>query len=733
MAHVNRRIGKSSEEANVTADGTGGGVLDAFLSDYFNRSGNVYNAPGVSPLGIQASGGVVSDYTDPGGTIYRAHVFTSSGNFVVNQLAIGDFPDSLEYLVVAGGGGGGGGAYGGGGGAGGVRTNLSGHPLATGNPSFTATVTSYTVTVGGGGGGGVFNDPSNPNSGTDANQGVDSYFGPPSAPQGITAKGGGRGMGRGTSVGGATAGYPGGSGGGGAYRTPVVGYGYNPSTPSPIVPNIPSPHPYGITQGNNGGFCDGTAEYGSAGGGAGGVGADGGGPLNHGGDGGAGVQVLIAGPPTTIGVGATGPAGAVQYFAGGGAGGGGGTNHADRFGGGASPSGANTGTGPFAGAGNGADNQDGRAATSALSGTGSGGGGGSEGASLPANEAHGGSGGSGVVIVRYQIGTVQSAKATGGAISHYLGKTIHTFTSSGTFTNTSGSNLTVDHVIIAGGGAGGATYHGAGGGAGGVRTSIPGIMPATADSQVVVSPGSPNAVTVQVGAGGKGVYGNDGGTGTPSYFGPLIANGGGGGGGHNTSNDRVGSSGGSGGGSGQGPGPAVAGAVSNPDSNPTRQGNPGGDAGSHPGGGWSGAGGGGGAGGAGSDGDNGTGSPNADTAGGGGGIGIQLPSTFQNPYTLLGAPGPNSEGFWFAGGGGGSGGAATTPATAYGRGGTGTPGDSSPGPFAGGGNASYELGSNGSANTGGGGGGSERMPAPPNKFYPGGYGGSGIVIITYPT
>ena len=46
MAHVNRRIGKSSETANPNADGTGGGVLDAFLQDYFNRSGNLFNAPG---------------------------------------------------------------------------------------------------------------------------------------------------------------------------------------------------------------------------------------------------------------------------------------------------------------------------------------------------------------------------------------------------------------------------------------------------------------------------------------------------------------------------------------------------------------------------------------------------------------------------------------------------------------------------------------------------------------
>ena len=71
MAHVNRRIGKSSETAVDTTDGTGGGVLDAFLHDYFNRSGNVVNVPGATPTsGLIATGGVISEYTDPGpGTI----------------------------------------------------------------------------------------------------------------------------------------------------------------------------------------------------------------------------------------------------------------------------------------------------------------------------------------------------------------------------------------------------------------------------------------------------------------------------------------------------------------------------------------------------------------------------------------------------------------------------------------------------------------------------------------
>ena len=84
MAHVNRRIGKSSETANVSVDGTGGGVLDAFLQEYFNRSGNLYNAPGLVQKGHTATGGVISDYTD-GGTVYRAHIFTSSGTFDLTQ------------------------------------------------------------------------------------------------------------------------------------------------------------------------------------------------------------------------------------------------------------------------------------------------------------------------------------------------------------------------------------------------------------------------------------------------------------------------------------------------------------------------------------------------------------------------------------------------------------------------------------------------------------------------
>ena len=104
MAHVNRRIGKSSETANVTADGTGGGVLDSFLQTYFNRSGNLYNAPGIILSGLTATGGVVSDYTS-GTDVYRAHIFTSTGTFNVTALG-NNVPAQVDFLVIGGGGGG---------------------------------------------------------------------------------------------------------------------------------------------------------------------------------------------------------------------------------------------------------------------------------------------------------------------------------------------------------------------------------------------------------------------------------------------------------------------------------------------------------------------------------------------------------------------------------------------------------------------------------------------------
>ena len=151
MGYLGRRIGLSQDKGDSTpggADGAvGGGILDLFASGYFQRQGNIFNHPGQPATGHVATGGIINDYSD-GASVYRAHVFTSSGTFEVTQL--GEFGSDVEYLVVAGGGGGGSHTTAGGGGAGGVRTNLSGNPYAT-SVSFPVTATSYTVTVGGGG------------------------------------------------------------------------------------------------------------------------------------------------------------------------------------------------------------------------------------------------------------------------------------------------------------------------------------------------------------------------------------------------------------------------------------------------------------------------------------------------------------------------------------------------------------------------------------------------------
>jgi hypothetical protein len=307
------------------------------------------------PTGLTASGGVISDYTD-GSTVYRAHIFTSSGTF--NVTAPGVFGDTVEYLVVAGGGGGGGNPTdgGGGGGAGGLRTNLTGHPLAGSAFPVSTSPGSYTVTVGGGG--------------AALNAGNNSVFGP------ITSTGGGRGGLVYSDYGGA-----GGSGGGAGIQNPSGGSLIPASTG---VGNSPPTFP---PQGNPGGGSrhnPGVAGAAGGGGGAGGVGGDA--PANNiGGNGGPGVQVTIAGPPTFTGVGAPNPGpGQYQWFGGGG--------------GGMSSSGPGAGNkGGVGGGGNGV-NGTGNGASGTES---TGGGGGSS------RIGTSGSGGSGIVVVRYQISISQ--------------------------------------------------------------------------------------------------------------------------------------------------------------------------------------------------------------------------------------------------------------------------------------------------------------------------------------
>ena len=280
MGRVNRRIGKSSETANTTPDGTGGGVLDSFLQTYFNRSGNLYNDPGGAP-GIEATGGVVNEYTD-GSTNFRSHTFTSSGTFSISS-GNGD----VEYLVVAGGGGGGGG-FAGAGGAGGLKTSVSGVQNAGGTPLNAAVLyvtngSSYTVTVGAGGAGG------NQRSGV---PGSNSVFGS------ITAHGGGRGGGNPGSNTPDKNADDGGSGGSAGMQG-TVGTSGSGNTP----PSSPPQGNDGGTSYDNGGEASNNT---GGGGGAGAAGQPGGGTSSpyYGGAGGAGVRVLIGGaaPDTQYGV-----------------------------------------------------------------------------------------------------------------------------------------------------------------------------------------------------------------------------------------------------------------------------------------------------------------------------------------------------------------------------------------------------------------------------------------------
>ena len=145
------------------------------LDQYYSKQDGGW----VQPNGMTATGGVVSDYVDPGsGNVYRAHVYTSTGTFDVTQP--GTFGDTVGFLVLGGGGGGGGAgpssvSNGGGGGAGGYRTTMP-EGSGGGGPSESelpvSSGQSYTVTVGAGGAGGALGN----NNGT---QGGESFIGPP--------------------------------------------------------------------------------------------------------------------------------------------------------------------------------------------------------------------------------------------------------------------------------------------------------------------------------------------------------------------------------------------------------------------------------------------------------------------------------------------------------------------------------------------------------------------------
>ena len=247
----------------------------------------------------------------------------------------------------------------------------------------------------------------------------------------------------------------------------------------------------------------------------------------------------------------------------------------------------------------------------------------------------------------------------------------------------------VDYLVVAGG-ASGANQHGGGGGAGGLRTSYGSTSGGGANAEPTLSLTTGTSYSLTVGDGGTGVTwvganlaGNNG---YDSVFNNITSIGGGGGSSYAT--QTIPSSGGSGGGGGSQAVGTQTGASGEPG-----QGYAGGSGFTggtpYPGGGGGGAGGLGG---------------NATTGvGGNGGDGLQ------NDITVT----TTGTGPYYAGGGG---------SATYG---SGTPGTGGSG-IGGAGKYTNSNGNPGNPQTGSGGGGT-------NGGFPSGSGGSGIVVLRYPT
>ena len=396
--------------------------------------------------GHTATGGLINDHQS-GSTFYRTHIFTSSGTFDLTEL--GSFTESVEILVAGGGGGGGGtttgpGAGAGGGGGGGLRFDST----------FPVSVSSYSVTIGAGGLGGA-KYTSNGGPGRKGSNGGDSVF------DSITSAGGGGGGGDRGPV---AAGLPGGSGGGAGWGqdSPYAG-GTGSGDPGGTSDSVSPTNGWGNDGGANG---PGSSIGAGGGGGAGATGSQGGNGNYDGGDGGAGLNYTISGFSN------------FYYCGGGGAG---------------AYSSPGTGTPGTGGPGGGANGGAISAPGAGNDGTHAYGGGGGGGSRISSTAFPGGNGGSGTVVIRYQIGADQTsiAKATGGFVSFYNGKTIHTFNYSGTFTTPASFNETCEYVMIGGGGAGGSvSYRGGGGGAGTYKT---GSTPVSGTNSIGVTVGSGGA------------------------------------------------------------------------------------------------------------------------------------------------------------------------------------------------------------------------------------------------
>ncbi len=718
---IGKRKGATAKGAGKTTGENFGGSLSRNDHFYLQQAFGMVFDPGTAfQESMEASGGTVNEYTSPDGSVYRSHTYTTSGTFTCTSLGTnipGGYADKVDVLLVAGGGGGGGGLYHGSGG--GAGAYLEGSVYVTGS-------TNYTITIGGGGNGGSKSESGQPGNTT-------TFLDPNGGPYTYTANGGAGGVqtpnGQGVNgqAGGSGSGasgwsQPGGSGTGGGSNQPASSVG--PKGTLTAYANAGGTTTYA-----------GPPNYiAGGGGGAGGAGGNGSGALaspfvwSQGGTGMGG-----SGKANTF---RYGPATPITY-----AGGGGGAGYNV-----SNPIGAGGLGGPGGGGDSKGANPTGSTALTVMGEAGTGGGGGGC-ERDPINgdgwKEHGGHGGSGIAIVRYKIATTDatSAKATGGNISFWpnangspspTGTTIHYFTKSGTWVNTSGGPISTQVFMVGGGGGGGGGNGGSGGGGSGGGAFYPNFNLGT------------NPYTITIGAGGQaGNKGNNSGflggdttiatSGQPT----MIAKGGGYGGVHPA---VAGGAGGSGGGGGPG---AVGGTSNQSSSNP-------GPSSSY---GQSGSGGGPGSG------------PTKYCGGGGGGLtseggtanvyqptgfpknggnGMQVPTHFRDPAQRFGVTSPADPTSHYWVGGGGSGGGETASPTAgkpmygggVGGGGYGG-GDADPTnirpawyDLGGGATPTIDDGGTGLENTGGGGGGGYWASGDGGQ---GGQGGSGVVLICYDT
>ncbi len=531
--------------------------------------------------------------------------------------------------MIVGGGGGGGYALGGGGGAGQLvfihQATLNG---------------TYTIKVGKGGTGGITATP-------EPTKGINSEFGT------VIAEGGG-------ANGGTLKDGGSGAGGDGYSTTGGTSGAGNKNT---TIDTFSGATVY--SRGNNGGNNGGTGGYfGGGGGGAGQIGTAGQDaiPYGKGGDGLSGISEINYDFKTKFGtnVGKTEGDGLVWFAAGGGGGG----------------SGAGNG-GKGGGGGGGSNNNTPGYNASNNTGSGGGGGGGN------GNEVRGGNGGSGIVIIRYLLGTIPTTNylTTEPTITTPVAftETFRSFIHSGGAEAQTTHTITISHdticdILVVGGGGGGGCRHAGGGGAGAVIYLT---------NQTFFS----GTYTIRVGKGGTGAttmgQGNKGEDSSVSFNSTNIYLAKGGGAGHHdasTGNSNKD------GGSGAGSGGVTIGYPVSTNIPAGIYGNTGGYLTTYEGGG-------GGGGGALTSGTNGTA-----TVGGNGGAGISISIT--------------GTAVTYGGGGGGGSRTGYTPGT---------------GGVGGGGNGSTtSTASSGTAGTGGGGGGGGFLDSS-NGI--GGAGGSGIVII----